>query len=184
MAATKRIKRIRKDLYTFHDDAFLIATYLVRPSYISGVSALSYHHAITQIPNEVFCATTKPTKSYYFIEKIRFRRTKHFFGFAMEKHLGFEIPVATVEKAIIDSIGKVPVSVIEESFEDADEKRMLEYLKKIKKSSTIKRIGYLLEIHGHDVFEELKKYTDTKYIPLDPLLKRSGAKNKKWKLIL
>lgn len=184
MAKTKRIMRIKKDLYTFHNDTFLISTFLVRPSYISGASALSYHKAITQIPNEVFCITAKPPKSYFFVENIRFHNTKFFFGFEVEEHLGFKVPVATIEKALIDSIGYVPISVIEEAFDNVNIERMIEYLKKIKKSSTAKRIGYLLEAHGHDVFGALKKYMDKKYIPLDSLVTRKGEKNRKWHVII
>lgn len=184
MTRAKRIIRIKKDMYTFHDDAFLISTFLVRPSYISGVSALSHRHAITQIPKEVFCITTKPTKRYFFIENIGFHKTKFFFGFEIEEHLGFKVPVATIEKALIDSVGYVPISVIEEAFDSVNVERMLGYLKKIKKSSTIKRIGYLLEMHGYVVFEKLKKYMDKKYIPLDPLISRKGEKNKRWHVIL
>ena len=184
MAKSGRIMRIRKDLYTFHDDAFLISTFLLRPSYISGASALSYHHAISQIPNEVFCITAKPPKSYFFKENIQFHKTKFFFGFEMEEHLGFKVPVATIEKALIDSIGYVPVSLIEEAFGSVNVELMLEYLKKIKKSTTVKRIGYLLEVHGHDVFGALEKYLDKKYIPLDPLVKRKGERNKKWYIVI
>ena len=179
-----KVKRIRKGLYTFHDDPFLIATFLLKPSYISTVSALSYYHKITQIPNEVFCFTSKPTKTYFFIERINFCKTKYFFGFEMKKYAGVEIPIATVEKAIIDSIGTVPLSVIDDSFEEVDVKRMISYLKVIMKSSIIKRVGFLLEENGYNVYQTLKKYMNNKYIPLDPIAKSKGKRNSKWKLVI
>ncbi|MCD6275028.1 MAG: hypothetical protein J7J15_03350 [Candidatus Aenigmarchaeota archaeon] len=178
-----KVKKIRKGLYTFYDDALLIATFLVKPSYISSVSALSYYHRITQIPKEVFCFTSKTTRKYFFIERINFYSTKFFFGFELKKYLNFKIPIATPEKALIDSIGKVPVTVIEDCFENLNVERMIFYLKKIGKSSIIKRIGYLLEIHNYDVFPVLRKYIDSKYIPLDPLAKTKEIKNTKWKII-
>lgn len=183
MVRNKKIMRVKKDLYTFHDDAFLIATFLWRPSYISGVSALSYHHRITQIPKEVFCVTSKSTREYAFVEKIRFHHTKFFFGFEAAKYQGFDIPVATPEKAIIDCIGAVPVSVIDEAFEEIDAELVVRYLKRIKKSSIVKRVGYLLQMHGHDAFPALKKYIDGKYIFLDPIAKRKGKKDRKWKVL-
>lgn len=184
MVERKKVKRIRKDLYTYHDDPFLISTFILRPSYISGISALSYHQMITQIPKEVFCCTSKPTKTYFFIERIGFHQTKSFFGFEMKKYLGFDIPIATPEKALIDSIGYTPISVTEEAFEDIDPERMIIYLQQIKKSNIIKRIGYLLETHEHDAFPILKKYINDKYIPLDPLAKHKGTKDRKWKMIV
>lgn len=184
MIERKKVRRIKKDLYTYHDDPSLISTYILKPSYISGVSALSYHHLITQIPKEIFCCTSKPTKTYFFIEKINFHHTKFFFGFGTEKYLGFDIQVATPEKALIDSIGYAPLSVTEEALDDMDTERMVSYLRRIKKSNTIKRIGYMLESRGHDIYPELKRYINDKYIPLDPLAKHNGAKNSKWKVTL
>lgn len=184
MVERKKVKRIRKNVYTFHDDPFLVATFLLKPSYISGASALSYHHKITQMPKEVFCLTPKLPKKYFFMEKINFSSTKFFFGFEMQKYQGFDVPIATPEKALIDSVGKVPLSVVEEAFDDADVGRMVLYLKRIKKSNTVKRMGYLLEKSGHEAFPVLKKYINNKYVPLDPLVKRKGKKDKKWKIIL
>ncbi len=91
--------------------------------------------------------------------------------------------IATVEKAIIDSIGKVPLSVIEDSFEKLNTQRMLFYLNKIQKSSIVKRIGYLLESNGYDVYSDLKRFVNNRYIPVDPIVKGKGTRNDKWKLI-
>lgn len=184
MVERERIIRIKKDLYTFHSDPFLVSTFLLKPSYISGVSALSYHKKITQIPKEVFCSTPKPTREYFFIERIGFHHTDFFFGFEMKNYIGFDIPIATAEKAIIDSIGKIPLSVVDEAFDDIDVEKMLSYLERIKKSNIVKRIGYLLEIHGHDIFPKIEKYINSKYVPLDPITKRKGIKNKKWKMVV
>ncbi len=184
MVERKRIFRIKRGLYTFHGDPFLVSTFLLKPSYISGVSALSYHKKITQIPKEVFCFTSKSAREYFFIEKINFCNTKFFFGFEMKNYLGFDVPIATAEKAIIDSIGKMPLSVVDEAFDDIDAGKMLSYLERIKKSNIVKRIGYLLEARGYDAFPELKKHINNKYIPLDPIAKRKGIKNGKWKIIV
>lgn len=178
-----KIKKIRKGLYTFFDDPFLVSTFIVKPSYISTVSALSYYHKITQIPREVFCFTSKPTRTYFFRERINFSSTKNFWGFRLERYSGFEIPIATPEKALIDSVGKVPVSLIEEGFDGIDVERMVLYLKKTGNTSLIKRVGYLMEVHGYDV-PMLKRYIDNKYISLDVFAKPKGAKNTKWKVVV
>ncbi len=181
---SQEIKKIKRNIYTFHDDSFLVSTFLVKPSYISSISALSYHKIITQIPNEIFCFTMKPSKEIKFISEIKFIHTKYFFGFEEQNYSDFKIPIATPEKAILDSFGIVPISVFEESIEKININKMLDYFKKINKSNIIKRAGYLLEKHGFDIFDKIEDYLNNKYIYLDPISKKRGERNKKWRLII
>jgi len=180
MCKEGKIRKIRKNIYTFHEDDFIIGSFLVKPSYISSVSALSYYKLITQIPNEVFCATLKKSKN---IGKINFFHTDYFFGYKEENYENFRILIAEPEKAIIDSFSILPVSLFEESIGEIDAGKMTEYLKKIRKSSIIKRVGYLMEKNGEDIYESVKSMINYKYILLDPLLKKKGKKNKKWGII-
>ena len=115
---------------------------------------------------------------------MRFIHTKYFFGFDNSEYMNFKIPIATPEKAIIDSIGLIPISLIEDAWSNINIEKMLEYLQKIKKSSIVKRLGYLLEKHGFDIYDKIKDNINNKYIYVDPLAKKQGAKNKKWKLII
>jgi len=184
MVKKGKVKRIKRDTYTLHEDPLLVSTFLVKPSYVSSISSLYLHKKITQIPNEVFCFTSNLPKRFFFVVPINFFHTDYFFGFETEKYGEFEIPVATDEKAIIDSIGKVPLSVVEEAFENLKVERMIEYLKKIGKSSFAKRIGFLLEKNGYNVYQELKGLIKGSYIPLDPLIKSHKRKNEKWKVFV
>lgn len=184
MVKNKKIFKIKKNIYTLHDDPFLISIFLVRPSYVSSVSALSYHKLITQIPNEIFCATSKRAKKIRFVTQINFFHTNYLFGFKKERYENFNILVADPEKAIIDSLSIIPFSIFEEAIESINEKTMLTYLARIKKSNIVKRIGYLMEKNGFDVYEKLKKYMNYKYIPLDPLLKKRGKRDRKWNLVI
>ncbi len=176
--------KIKRDLYSFYDDPFLASSFLLNPSYISSVSALSYHKLITQLPQNIFCFTPKQKKKFNFRTEILFFHTNYFLGFEMQKYENFILPIATPEKAIIDSLGIVPISVFEEAFEKINLERMLAYLKKIGKSCFAKRIGYLLEKNGFDAYDRLKKIINNKYILLDPTAKKQGKKDKKWKLII
>lgn len=178
------IKKIKRDAYTFYDDPFLVSTFLVKPSYISSVSALSYYKIITQIPKDIFCSTTKQNKEIKFISKIKFIHTNYFFGFENAEYADFKVLMATPEKAIIDSIGVVPISIFEEALEKINNQKMLNLLKKIKKSSILKRMGYILEKQGFDIFDKIKNNLNGRHIYLDPLSKKQGIKNKKWKLII
>ena len=184
MARQGKVVKIRRDSYTLHSDPFLVSTYLVKPSYISGVSALSFHHLTTQIPKHVFCATAGQKKTIRFVSEIRYVPTRYFFGFSNEEYEKFRIPVATPAKAIIDSIGMTPLSVLEEAFDAIDAKTLVSYLKKIRKSSVVKRIGYMSEKNGFDVYKQLKRMINSRYIFLDPLAKRSGKRDKRWKVIV
>ncbi len=184
MLQRKIIFKIKRDAYTLYNDSFLISSFLIKPSYISSVSAFAYHRKITQIPNEIFLATTKKAFFVNFGMKINYFHTNCFFGFNKEKYENFEILIADPEKAIIDSFPVVPVSIFEEAFEDIDEDRMIGYLKKIKKSNIIKRVGYLMEKNGYEVYEKLKRYINYKYILLDPLASKKGRRDKKWGLVI
>ena len=119
-----------------------------------------------------------------FASPINYIGTRYFFGFENKNYEGFILPIATPEKAIIDSIGIIPFSIFKEAVEKANQERMIKYLKEIKKSSIIKRIGYMLEKNGHNVYNELKNKINNRYILLDPLARKSGIKNKKWKIII
>lgn len=184
LVLSKEIKKIKRNTYTFYDDPFLVSAFLNKPSYISSLSALSYHKLITQIPKDIFCFSLKNNNNLKFISEINFIHTKYFFGFNNLEYMNFKIPIATPEKAIIDSINIAPISLFEEAFENINIERMLGYLQKIKKSSILKRIGYLLEKQGFDIFDKIKKKLNNRYIYLDPLAKKHGIKNKKWKLII
>ena len=106
-----------------------------------------------------------------------------FFGFKDIFYENARLRIAEPEKALIDSFNIIPVSVFEEAFESINKEKMINYLKKIKKSCVIKRVGYLMEKYGYDAHKELKKYINYRYIPLDPLQKQ-GRSNKKWKLLI
>jgi predicted transcriptional regulator of viral defense system len=138
---------------------------------------------ITQIPNKVFCFTEKKSSSIDFISEISYFHTDYFFGFKKEDYQNFPVAVAVPEKAIIDSIGVVPVSVFEEAFADVNIKSMAKLLERIKKGSIIKRIGFLAERNGLDIYAHLKKFLNNRYVLLDPLAKKTGNKNSKWKVV-
>jgi predicted transcriptional regulator of viral defense system len=178
------IIKIKRDFYTIYKDPLLVSTFLVKPSYISSISAMSFHHLTTQIPRNIFCMTENHKKTLTFSSEIYYIPTKYFFGFRNERYDKFFLPVATPEKAAIDSIGVLPLAVLDESFEKIDKDILVEYLKKIRKSSVIKRIGYLAERNMLDVHKELKGFINNKYIFLDPLAKKSGKKDKKWRIIV
>ena len=98
--------------------------------------------------------------------------------------------MADPEKAMIDSVllRKVSYSEIKDIISDNLGKlkvnKFLNYLKRIKNKSLIKRLGYLFESLGEDHYDKLKKYIDVTYVSLDYSKKMMGKKNKKWRLVI
>ena len=187
------INKIEKNKYTLFTDAFLIASRIVWPSYISCWSALNYHNLTEQIPHVISVVTTRNKKSIKFngvqIYFIKISKN-NFFGYERFKYDNFEIFVADIEKSIIDSalLRKASFSeimeIISNNIKEIRINKFLQYLKKTNNKSLIKRLGYLFEDLGKDYYSQLKKFVDATYIPLDYSKKIKGKKNKKWRIII
>lgn len=165
----KNVHRLMRDKYTLFDNPMIFSPFLNYPAYISCASALNYYGLISQVPNSVFLMTSKRPKT---IKNLVFHKTKNFFGFKKIKINGINTLIAEPEKAFIDSIGIHPLNLILESLPELDENKLLEYAKQC---NELKRISFLLE-------KELK--VSKKFIYLDPLSKKNGVRNEKWKLIV
>lgn len=171
---------------------YVAATNLVFPSYMSFLTALHYYRATTQIPGIIYIASTRSKKSLtmkgYSLEFIKLKKER-FFGYTREKFQGKFIFVAEKEKLIVDSLflpGYCPVDEIYNLM--GDEKlsidTLVEYGIRMDSVVTLKRLGYLLEKRGIDVYELLKHRLNRKYDLLNPLLPKKGEKNIKWRLII
>lgn len=174
----KIVMKIMRDKYSFNDDPLIIAPFLHVPSFVSCASALSYYGLIDQIPNAVFLMTSKRPKVINYATKLVYHNTKHFFGYDYIELSGIKVPFAEPEKAFLDSIGIHPLNVIMPALDDLNYEKLLSYAKRM---NEIKRIGYLLEKNG---FSVNRFKVSNKYIFLDPLGPKKGARDKKWKLIV
>ena len=169
---------------------FSIASNLVYPCYISFISAFSYYGLTTQIPRKIYVVSLKAKKSlsfdnYEFIF-IKFKR-KRFFGYKRERLARGFVFIAEIEKAIIDSLFMPANCSIDETVEalkKANKEKLLEYGLKMQSKIVLKRLGFILEKIGVDVYEELKDKISKKYELLDPSLPKNGQRNKKWRLIV
>jgi predicted transcriptional regulator of viral defense system len=102
------IFEIEKNKYTVHNDSFIVASYVVWPSYITGWAALQYYHLTEQLPWKIEVITTRSRKQKeinFGNSKIEFIKTKpeFMFGYGRSYYRGFEIFVADKEKAIADA---------------------------------------------------------------------------------
>lgn len=182
-----------RNRYSLYDDPFLIASRMVWPSYISGWSALSYHHFTEQIPSQIQVITTK---RYHQITlsgtTIHFTTVKptNFFGYRKTKYENFDVFISSPEKALIDAalFKMVSFPEIREIFlnhiREIRITTFLKYLKKIGNKTLIKRFGFLLELAGYDYYPLLRRYINKTYSPLNHAQKQGGEKNQKWKVII
>ena len=139
------VHRVERGLYATVDDPIVVGGNMVFPSYISMYTALSLRGVLYQVPSTVQIVTTRRRKNKrvdFFGSVIEFYRIKRefFFGFEYIYFNGFEVPVASVEKAIIDIfyfkggvIGTIDVEVV-----DVD--RLVKYLEIMNKKSLKRKV--------------------------------------------
>lgn len=112
------IYEIEKGKYTLEKDPFLIASWIVWPSYISCWAALNYYKLTEQLPFTLHVVTSRRRKrktiSYRNV-KIEFIQIKKesFFGFKRIIYQGKEIFIAKKEKAIVDALASKKMSIPE-----------------------------------------------------------------------
>lgn len=104
LALQGKVSRIEKGKYFLKETSLNeIASNIVRPSYLTALSAFYYYNIITQIPNVAYVASTRYHKSLQvegsFIKFVKVKRDK-FFGFARVGN----IFIAEPEKAVVDSL--------------------------------------------------------------------------------
>lgn len=110
------IHEIEKGKYSMEEDPFIVASWIVWPSYISGYAALNYHKLTEQLPFTIQVMTTRKRKRKtisYANAKIEFVKTgkKTFFGFRRINYQGKEIFIAEKERAIIDALASRKMSL-------------------------------------------------------------------------
>jgi len=153
--------RIERNKYTVHKNAFLVASRILWPSYISLWSALRFYNLTEQIPHAVSVVTSRRIKKPvldFLGTKIIFSciDKKYFWGFKKINYEGFEIFIAEPEKAILDSI----------LLEKVSEQEILEIIKRNRKEINFKKLKKLSsETKSKDVAEKVKN-----------ILERAGCK--------
>jgi|SRR3989344_3296577 len=177
---------IEKNKYTLSQDPYEIASNLVFPCYISFISAYSLYGLSTQIPRHIYVVSLKFKKSIKFngmtIDFIIFKRIFGYKKIIYKKNYLF---VAEIEKAIVDSLYLLKYCPLSETYgvlknKSFDLDRLLQYALMMDSIVLLKRLGYLLELIGVDIFKKIK--INNRYDLLNPYLKRSKNNLIKWKL--
>lgn len=132
------IKEIEKGKYSTVDDAFLAASWITWPSYITGLAAVNYYKLSDQLPFVIHVVTTRRRKNKivdYASARIEFIkvREKAFFGFKRVQYGKSEVFIAEKEKAIVDGVafGKMSleeaVEIVRNNARKISKKRLFAY---------------------------------------------------------
>lgn len=184
------IKRIEKGKYTCLNDALVIANNIICPSYISFFTAASIKGYTEQIPRSIQLATTFPKKSITFngnvVDFINLPSWS-FYGYLKKRRNDLAIFIVEDEKLIIDILLKPrTVGNFEEIVEiikntKIRERKMKEFVLRIKNSTLLKRLGYFLEKYKSIDISNIA-IKDRNYITLNPFKSSSKYTNKKWRI--
>jgi predicted transcriptional regulator of viral defense system len=186
------INEIEKGKYTLLDTPLEITPYLTQPSYISFLYAFYIHGATDQIPLKIQIASARRKKSIFFknteIEFIKMN-VKRIFGYEKTMYGSGYILLADTEKAVIDSLILPRHCNISETWkviqtQKLEYDKLLKYAKKMHSKILLKRLGFLLDKTGKDYYKQLESSTSKKFELLNPLKKKEGEKNRKWKLVI
>lgn len=168
--------------------------------YISHYSAMDLHNMLTQPLIKIYITSPKQErKKRRTIVNVPFE----FIYQKREKIWGVQemwitntekVRVSELEKTILDCLSKPKYSggILEVAKgigiqrEKINFNRLLDYIKRFNSNVVAKRMGYILEalqIGDENIINELKRYINTKYYILDPILAKSDSFKNDWKLI-
>lgn len=185
------LREVEKGKYSLSLHPFIIASNVVFPSYISLLSAYFYYGLTTQIPKIVQVISPYSKKELKLEDyKVQFIKIPlhRMFGYAKEKFMGKYIFVAEKEKAIIDSLYLPRYCPLDETYTALQSKvktdALIAYAVRMDSIVLLKRLGYLLELCGIDIYTKIKSRLNDRYDCLDPDQARRGKKSEKWKLVI
>lgn len=188
----KLLREIERGKYALPQHPLVIASHLLFPSYISFLSAYAYYQMTTQIPRnlQIVAASSKKRISYsqHAVQFIKFQPQK-MFGYVRERFMGSEVFIAEKEKAIIDSLYLPRYCPLDETWfalqeENLDIDKLITYALRMDAPLVVKRLGYLLEKKGIDIFKKVQSQIKKRYDYLNPSLKKVKERNAKWKLLI
>lgn len=157
LVARGTVTRLRRGIYTIHEDPVIYASHIFHPSYISLWFAFQHHGATTQLPRriEVMARRNEALKNVDLI------KTKELWGYRQVNYRGQRIFMADLEKAIIDAIEteRMPVDEVMNAIGKADLEKLVEYALRMP-VTVMKKIGYVAEMAGHPLEVLFKRVKD------------------------
>jgi len=181
--------------HTVH--SFVLASRLVQPYYIGYWSALSYHGMTEATPPAVYLASTVHLNSRVIFDvRMVFVSLRPWKMFGMDTVVieGSEVTLSDREKTIVDCLdhpehagGIAQIrDVLEDELGRLDFGKVFRYARRMRNSTVLKRLGYILGILGHpEMAERISRSSlGEGYSKLDPRFPNTGPTNERWKLRL
>lgn len=185
--------------YSEHE--FVIASHLIEPYYIGYWSALQYHGLTEQVPVTVFVVTTRHVidRSRVILDS-RYRfvtvAEKKFFGFGRVLVANSAVNVSDKTKTIADCLDhpeycggiSEAAKALWVARDVVSVDGIVDYGFMMGNSAILKRLGYLAELLGEEmpenVLDRLRGKIRKGYSLLDPLGKKEGRHSTRWGLIV
>ena len=179
--------------HTVH--GFMLASHLVSPSYVGFWSALNYHGMSEATPPAVYVATRAPVASRTIFDiPFVFVTLRPWKMFGTERIMIERegVAISDPEKTVVDCLdhpehagGILHVAgVLRGEFRRLDFDRLLRYGGRMRNTTILKRLGYLLEAQGRgDAARRIGRHRlGEGYSKLDPKFPTAGPTNERWKL--
>jgi len=214
LATANLARRVRRGLYAalpptdwrdeagFGVDWYVTATQLAGqlPHFLAYYTAMGINQ-MTQHPLRTVFVAVQGQRRDVEVGPARFRfitlAERKFFGHEPRKVDQWRVPVADLERTLIDCVDRPDLcGGLEEIFrayqrrhEDIREEQVLKYLDRFGEPSAVKRVGFLLEAVGHGkptlMWELARRATQhRRYVPLVKGLAVPGQRDKRWGLII
>jgi predicted transcriptional regulator of viral defense system len=192
------VVRIKRNTYALEDvvaeRSFEVATEVVKPSYISFWTALSFYGFTEQQVRTIQLVSTKQVEALragpHAIEVTRFG-SGSFYGYGRVE--GFAI--ADKEKALVDSLympekcGGLDefAKCLKNSWPEIDGKRLADCTIRFGNASLVSRMGYLMEALGLGdgrTTEKLLRHRSSSYVKLSPGRGRTVGHDGRWRIMV
>lgn len=191
------ITRVRRNNYAITSElaanAFMIATDVIKPSYISFWTALSHYGFTEQQVMAIQLVSTRQAPAFlagqFKFEVVKFKPSR-FYGY--KKAEGFVI--AEPEKALVDSLARLDLcggigefaKCLRNAWPSIDKSKLADYLLRFENKSVVSRAGHLIEHMKlkFDYADMLLKSRSPGFVPLDPKGKKASDYGKKWNIIV
>ena len=151
------VGKVQRGIYYLkaQTNEYEVASNIIKPSYVSMVSALAYYGLTTQIPHVIYVVSTKRHKIIRNIEgfDIVFKHAKKGLMFGYHKESNGNIFIADPEKAIVDIYYFKDVNDLDEEMLRNPPRlsisRLVMYAKQSRSKRVARGIAELLSMNGH-----------------------------------
>ncbi len=191
------ITRIKRNTYAvteqLGENVLRIATEVVKPSYVSFWTALSYYGFTEQQVRSVQLVATKQVAVFRIgrfapVEIVKFKPYR-FYGYERKGGL----VIAEPEKGLVDSLFRLDLcggmdefaKCLRNARPDLDGRKLVDYAIRFGNRSCVSRLGHIIERSDLKInVDRLLAERSRSFVPLNPKSARTGKYDRKWRVII